>query len=285
MNAVSQNVFQFDQSANVRTFADEKGEYWFLANDVCAILGYTNPRKAIADHCRPKGVSKRDTLVECGVTNRDATSKARKSQEMTYINEPNLYRLIIKSRKPEAEAFEEWVMEEVLPTIRKTGSYELHTGYLNEWERHQIQNAVKARCDRTGETRQAVYRKLHAFMNIPSYEQISATQFQTALNFLASMANAPEVFRQPEAPQLRNLKAALHHGLYCAEFIYRHSEALRGLNRRLAAGIHDHATAACACIRSVAEQVRQPLPDGQFFEYYPWDGDCEAKRRYLELCI
>ena len=46
-------------------------------------------------------------------------------QEMTFINEPNLYRLIIKSRKPEAEPFEAWVFEEVLPQIRKTGKYQL----------------------------------------------------------------------------------------------------------------------------------------------------------------
>ena len=99
------------QNQSVRTIADEKGEFWFLANDVCGVLGYVNPRDAVSKHCKLKGVAKRDTPTESG------------NQEMTYINEPNLYRLIIKSRKPEAEAFEEWVMEDVLPTIRKTGQY------------------------------------------------------------------------------------------------------------------------------------------------------------------
>lgn len=100
------------QNQSVRTIADEKGEFWFLANDVCGILGYVNPRRTIDLHCKSKGVTKRYTPTESG------------NQEMTYINEPNLYRLIIKSRKPEAEAFEEWVMEDVLPTIRKTGGYQ-----------------------------------------------------------------------------------------------------------------------------------------------------------------
>ncbi|MDO4694961.1 MAG: BRO family protein [Eikenella sp.] len=270
MNNLSIFTFQAEQSVRVEIINNEP---WFCLKDVAEILEIEN------------GKASRFNLKEAGVHKMYLRSGGQ-NRELTFINEPNLYRVIFRSNKPEAVKFQDWIFEEVIPAIRQTGRYELHLDrWLNEWEREQIRAAVKARCERTGESSQAVYRKLHAFMDIPSYEQIGATQFQTALNFLASMANAPEVFRRPEAPQLRNLKAALHHGLYCAEFIYRHSEALRGLNRRLAAGIHDHATAACACIRSVAEQVRQPLPGGQFFEYYPWDGDCEAKRRYLELCI
>ena len=63
------------------------------------------------------------TTTKCkGVTKRYTPTKGGR-QEMVYINEPNLFRLIIKCKKPEAEQFEEWVMEEVLPSIRKTGSY------------------------------------------------------------------------------------------------------------------------------------------------------------------
>ncbi|MCX2962460.1 BRO family protein, partial [Rodentibacter caecimuris] len=80
--------------------------------------GYTNSRKALQDHCKPKGVTKRYTPTQSG------------NQEMIFINEPNLYRLIIKSRKPEAEPFEAWVFEEVLPQIRKTGKYQLEAKQL-----------------------------------------------------------------------------------------------------------------------------------------------------------
>lgn len=97
----------------VRIIIDSTNEFWFCANDVCAILEYANPRQAVQKNCNPKGVSIRDTLTKGG------------NQEMVYINEPNLYRLIIKSRKPEAEPFEAWVFEEVLPQIRKTGKYSL----------------------------------------------------------------------------------------------------------------------------------------------------------------
>ena len=113
-------VFQFD-SAVVRTFADDKGEPWCNANDVCAVLGYRNPWDAITKHCRTPGVAKREVGVITG--KKSNGDDALQQVEQTFINEGNLYRLIIKSRKPEAARFEAWVCDEVLPTIRKTGSY------------------------------------------------------------------------------------------------------------------------------------------------------------------
>lgn len=109
-NQVQFSTFNFHNSP-VRTITDPKGEIWFCGTDVCNILGYVNPRDAISKHCKVGGVAKRDTPTTSG------------NQEITFINEPNLYRLIIKSRKPEAERFEAWVFEEVLPQIRKTGRY------------------------------------------------------------------------------------------------------------------------------------------------------------------
>ena len=85
------------------------GKPYFAGTDVAKALGYSNPRKAILDHC--KGVTKRDTPTSSGV------------QSMSYINEGDLYRLIMKSKLPSAEKFESWVMDEVLPSIRKHGGY------------------------------------------------------------------------------------------------------------------------------------------------------------------
>ena len=116
-NQVQFSAFTF-KSNSVRVITDKNQEPWFCANDVCDILGYSNSRDAISKHCKAGGVAKRDTPTKSAV------------QEMTFINEPNLYRLIIKSRKPEAEPFEAWVFEEVLPQIRKTGKYQLHPQQL-----------------------------------------------------------------------------------------------------------------------------------------------------------
>jgi len=89
----------------------ENGEIYFPATDVAIILGYTNPHKAIKDHCKEKGVTIRSALTSGG------------KQQKKFINEGNLYRLIVRSKLPEAEKFESWVFDEVLPTIRKTGGY------------------------------------------------------------------------------------------------------------------------------------------------------------------
>lgn len=103
-------VFNFN-SLSIRAITDEQGNPWFVAGDVCTILGYRNCGRTITDHCREAGIRKR--YIRSSGQNR----------EVTLIDEGNLYRLIIKSKKPQAEKFERQVMEEILPAIRKTGSY------------------------------------------------------------------------------------------------------------------------------------------------------------------
>lgn len=87
------------------------GQVWFVGKDVADALGYQNSKKAIDDHCNPKGVTKRDTPTSGGL------------QTLTFINEGNIYRLVAKSKLKAAQAFEEWVFETVIPEIRRTGSY------------------------------------------------------------------------------------------------------------------------------------------------------------------
>lgn len=86
------------------------GEPWFVANDVCACLGLSNPRKAVADlNDDEKGVTTSDTLGG--------------DQKLNIISEPGVYRLVFRSRKPEAERFKRWLAHEVLPKLRKQGYY------------------------------------------------------------------------------------------------------------------------------------------------------------------
>jgi len=99
--------FEF-HGTEIRVISGEGG-VWFVAKDVAAALGYQNSRKALADHC--KGVTKRNTLTSGG------------NQEVAVIQEPDVYRLIMRSKLPSAEKFADWVFEEVLPTIRRTGTY------------------------------------------------------------------------------------------------------------------------------------------------------------------
>lgn len=107
MNEVS--VFENSEFGSIRV-ADKNGEPWFVAKDVCEILGVANSRDAVGNlEEDEKGVVITDTLGG--------------KQEVSIISESGLYSLIFKSRKPEAKAFSKWVRSEVLPSIRKTGSY------------------------------------------------------------------------------------------------------------------------------------------------------------------
>jgi anti-repressor protein len=96
----------------IRVFVDPDGTLWFVATDVCRELGYVTVHNAITRHCKPDGVSFRHTIDNIG-----------RQHEVTVITEANLYRLISRSNAPNAEPFQDWVCEEVLPSIRKTGSY------------------------------------------------------------------------------------------------------------------------------------------------------------------
>lgn len=102
--------FKFQESTEVRTVTDGQGEVLFVGKDVCDALGYTNASKAIGDHCK-------------GVTIRYPLQTAGGVQEVRVLTEADVLRLIVNSKLPAAEAFERWVFEEVLPSIRKTGSY------------------------------------------------------------------------------------------------------------------------------------------------------------------
>ena len=135
----SLQIFNSEEFGEIRTIEID-GKPYFVGTDVAKALGYSNPRKAILDHC--KGVTKRDTPTSSGI------------QSMSYINEGDLYRLIMKSKLPSAEKFESWVMDEVLPTIRKTGSYQkplttveqiqvIATGFLDHEERlNRLENTM-----------------------------------------------------------------------------------------------------------------------------------------------
>lgn len=103
-------VFQNTQFGNLEILTIE-GREWFPAVKVAEILGYTNPRDAVKRHTKYKGVANHDVLSNGG------------KQKQKFIDEGNLYRLITKSKLPQAEQFEEWVFEEVLPSIRKHGLY------------------------------------------------------------------------------------------------------------------------------------------------------------------
>ncbi len=102
--------FEF-KGAELRTLTDENGEPWFVAKDVCDVLGYTNASKAISDH-----VDSEDKL-----NNESLSSLGQRGGWL--VNESGLYSLVLSSKLPTAKEFKRWVTHEVLPSIRKHGAY------------------------------------------------------------------------------------------------------------------------------------------------------------------
>jgi prophage antirepressor-like protein len=104
-------VFDF-QGSSVRTLKID-GEPWFVAKDVAEVLGYANPSRSVQDHCKAAQILKSTDSVVLEIPPRG----------LQIIPERDVYRLVMRSKLPAAEKFEEWVVSEVIPQIRKTGSY------------------------------------------------------------------------------------------------------------------------------------------------------------------
>lgn len=104
--------FNSDQFGQLRAIQDESGEPWFVAKDICNALGLANTTEAL------RGLD--DDEVSNFINSEVAQNGGRAPR---IINEPGFYKLVLKSRKPEAKAFQRWVTHEVLPSIRKKGGY------------------------------------------------------------------------------------------------------------------------------------------------------------------
>jgi prophage antirepressor-like protein len=139
-----QRVFNY-QERQVRTIIKD-GEPWFVATDICNILEIGNTTDAVSRlDADEKGLDSTDTLGG--------------KQYLVLVNEPGIYSLILKSRKKKAKPFQRWITHEVLPTIRRTGAYEVKTVESRDTVALQVARqlliAVEANTERidTAETR------------------------------------------------------------------------------------------------------------------------------------
>jgi prophage antirepressor-like protein len=110
MNIVEIKTFEYEFS-DVRVIVDDQGIPWFVAKDVCTLLGIKNVGNSLSDFPRSE--------VQLAVLNEGKRGNPTRS----VVNESGVYRLIFRSRKPWAEKFKNWVLQEVIPTVRKTGQY------------------------------------------------------------------------------------------------------------------------------------------------------------------
>ena len=157
-------AFNYDGSRQVRTI-DRDGEVWFVAKDVCIILGLADVSMATRNlDADEKGTSK--VCTPGGM------------QDLTIINEPGLYKLIFKSRKTEAKNFTRWVTHKVLPAIRKTGAYALNGDMQKQLRKLEAENIL-------------LHEKVDAML-----EQLAETRSFAALGKVVTLQNGVVSFSE-----------------------------------------------------------------------------------------
>ncbi|WP_304678834.1 BRO-N domain-containing protein [Neisseria bergeri] len=160
--------FNFNQS-QVRVEM-HNGEPLFCLTDVAQILEIQNTK------------SSRFNLKEDGVHKMYLTDKLGRNQEATFINEPNLYRVIFRSRKAEAVKFQDWIFEEVIPQIRKTGGYQIGQKTTAD-DRTPLRQAVAALVGRKGIDYSSAYSMIHQRFNVEAIEDIPAEKLPEAVAY------------------------------------------------------------------------------------------------------
>ncbi|WP_434779285.1 BRO family protein [Neisseria sp. Ec49-e6-T10] len=163
------STFNFNNEIPVRAI-NKDGEIWFVATDICKALGISNPSKAL------------NVLEE----NERSNFKLGRQGNANIINESGMYTLVLRSNDAiktgtPANIFKKWVTSEVLPSIRKTGSYS-HT--INTEQQYQIKEAVMQLASKTGKKHQAIYRDLYNEFKIPKYQDLLVKDYDRALQFL-----------------------------------------------------------------------------------------------------
>lgn len=243
MNTISVFQFQTNQSVRVEFVNNEP---YFCLKDVAEILEIKDT-KSKNFNLQSKGVEKIPHLTNGG------------KQELTFINEPNLYRVIFRSNKPEAVKFQDWIFEEVIPQIRKTGSYsgslkpDFHlTAQTMPDERKPLRDAVFAFAAQYGLAYSTAYKMVHQRFNVEAIEAIPAEQIPLAVEYVHRLTLNGEVLDAPDTSAItfsqRELRELATVAYYCAW--------ANNLLSELAAPLSDLGYAKASTLRTLPNESR-----------------------------
>lgn len=176
----------------------------FVAQQICNVLGFTNPWKAIKDHVDPEDVCKVEVQTNGG------------KQLVNCVNESGLYALIFGSKLPKAKQFKRWVTNEVLPAIRKQGCYsaqEQDNTLISNEQQYELSSRVMRKTHALfgNKNYSFVYRALKRRFRIPRYTCLLQRDFETALAFIDALKdsdfNVPDVKEESPAPEVKQVHA------------------------------------------------------------------------------
>ena len=145
----------------------------FVAIDVVRALGYKDAKDALARHVSPEDLSKMRILDAKG-----------RNQLVNVINESGLYCLIFGSKLEKAKEFKRWVTSEVLPSIRKTGSYTIPSDTIDVTQQYLVRTAVSRLAKNNSLAYQRVYHELYERFKVPRYQELKKADFVNVMKFL-----------------------------------------------------------------------------------------------------
>lgn len=179
------SIFNFESTKQVRTAIRNGGDIWFCLPDVANVLEISRSSDLL-QVAKPAFVknetsSKRGALDPAGVHKMYISYESGKKQ-VTFINEPNLYRVIFRSNKAEAVKFQNWVFDEVLPTIRKTGQYTI--AFATKDERKPLVQAVNMLVGETGAIYSNVWKMIHQRFDVDCVDELTNEQVYQAVEYV-----------------------------------------------------------------------------------------------------
>ena len=148
---------------------------WFVASDVCAVLGLNNITMAL------KNLD--DDEAALNIIEVRSENGVVQKREVNTINESGLYTLILRSRKPVAKKFRKWVTSEVLPSIRKTGQYVMR---ITPEQKGELQRLIAQRFPE-GKLRPYAWSRFNNHFGIASYKDLPQRRFSEAVEYIKTM--------------------------------------------------------------------------------------------------
>ena len=255
MNQVQ--YFNFNQ--NAIQVINKNGEAWFIASEVAAMLGYRDSYNMtrILDNDE-KGTHNVSTLGG--------------NQDVSVINESGFYHAAFKSRKPEVKPFRKWVTSEVLPTIRKTGGYQVGQKTTAD-DRTGLRQAVAALVGRKGIDYSSAYSMIHQRFNVEAIEDIPAEKLPEAVAYVHALTlhtglTGEVLDREPlPAPQpllngldIERLAVTVYYGAWALEMLKEVALPLRQLGHPKAVTMHTLWNESRRFLRHNVQALQRILP-------------------------
>lgn len=183
------------ESFNIRVLGNDETPL-FVATDVCKVLGYTNSNRALTLHVSA------DDIVKTTVENNG------RNLPVNTINESGLYCLIFGSKLEKAKEFKRWVTSEVLPSIRKTGSYTMPSDTIDVTQQYLVRTAVSRLAKNSSLAYQRVYHALYERFKVPRYQELKKADFVNVMKFLQA-SDLLEGMGEPVTPPPQDNGAVL----------------------------------------------------------------------------